>query len=238
MTCEAIYKPGYGSTAAVPCLRIDVDDQGRHRGQHHGWEDMPAGTRQVSAPDPDRPGWSIWADEPYPPWRRLWTWDAGGAQGSSSRQGAEPTPCPECGTPSYPESSVPTEAIHYTGAPDAYAVAGDPNPQACYHCRLWASRIAEFTAGWVTPPKARGLPRRRTRLIRLRRASGPDDRLNSWAEGSSGAYGDRKVTVRWDDGDQRGPASSMWSAGLIPWWLDGAFPTNAVLVDSTTRPDG
>lgn len=139
--CEATYRPYTypGPPPTIGCLRTDLDDQGRHRGQHHAWENVPAGTRQVRAPDPARPGWSIRVDEPYPAWQRLWTWDAGGAQGTSRRTDGGPTACPECGTPSYPESSVPTEAIKYTGAPDAYAVAGDPNPQACYHCRLWTT---------------------------------------------------------------------------------------------------
>jgi hypothetical protein len=212
----------------IPCERADLDDQGRHRGQHHGWQDMPAGERSIRVPDPAKPGWTIEGTEKYDAWRRLWTWNEGGAAGTNRRE-TNPTACPSCGTLSYPESSVPSEAVLYTGSPDAYAVAGQPNPVECYHCRLWAERITAFTAGW----QRRG-PRdhRLTRLIRLRNDDGTaSPRLNSWADGVTGAFGDRKVTVRWDDGDQRGPQSSMWDGGAIPWWLDDQFPTNAVLLD-------
>lgn len=212
----------------VTCLRTDLDELGRHRGQHYGWEQMPAGERTAHRPDPDKPGWSKPTTEPYPAWCRLWTWDQGGAHGSSSRQGENPVTCPECGTLHYVEAKLlPVEATLYTGAPDAYAVAGE-DPVACFHCRLWAERIVAHTAGW----QRRG-PRdpRLNRSIRLLLTNGkPSGRLNAWADGVTGAFGDRKVTVRWDDGDQRGPASSMWDCGRIPWWLDDQFPTNAVVV--------
>lgn len=214
--------------ATITCERTDADETGRHRGRHHGWEQMPAGERSVRVPDPDRPGWTIEGVEAYDAWVRLWTWDQGGASGSSRREGV-PTYCPTCGTPGYAESSLPSEAVLYTGSPDAYAVAGQTDPEACYHCRLWAERITAHAAGW----QPRGpRDRRLTRTIRLRNADGTlSPRLNTWADGVTGAFGDRKCTVRWDDGDQRGPASSMWDSGAIPWWLDDQFPGNAVLLD-------
>ena len=227
--CTATYRPsGIPPLITLQCIRTDVDETGRHKGQHNAWEEMPAGVRTVSVPDPDRPGWSMWADEPFSSWRRLWTWDEGGSMGSSNRAGEELTACRECGTLTYAEHRVPTEAIVYTGAPDAYAVAGTPPDGRCYHCRLWGERIIDYPQGWITT--GRGASRQQSRLIRLRRADGtPDTHLNSWADGVTGAFGNRKYGVLWDDGDTRGPESSMWSAGRIPWWLDEWFPPNAVL---------
>lgn len=223
--CESTYRPGGQPPVTLSCLRTDADESGRHRGRHHTWQDMPAGECAAHVPDPDRPGYSKWGTEPYDAWTRLWTWDQGGASGSSAHRHTEPTTCGSCGTPGYPESNLPSEAISYAGAPDAYAVAGEPDPQACYHCRLWAQRITDYSAGWQRRDH------RQVRLIRLRRDDGtPSPRLTSWAEGITGAYGNRVYTVRWDDGDQRGPASSMWDCGAIPWWLDDHFPPNAVLV--------
>lgn len=233
-TCLATYRPSpyLADSATLTCERTDLDDQGRHRGQHHGWEDYPATERPVSIPDPDRPGWTTWGTEPVPAGRRLWTWDRGGAQGNTARD-VEPAPCPECGTPFYPSSRVPVEAARFAGSPDAYAVADQDPTTACFACRLWAERAEAYTAGWQTPPRSRGsyAVRRSSRLIRLRQADGtPSPRLNAWSEGSSGAFGDRQFTVRWDDGDQRGPASSLWDSGEIPWWLDDLFPPNGEVV--------
>lgn len=217
--------------AVIQCERTDaLIIDGRHRGQHHGFQAMPGGERRVSISDPDKPGWSKWGTETYPAWTRMWTWDQGGAQGSSAHPGQVPIPCPACGTPRYAEAAVPAEAVLYTGAPDAYAVAGDTDAEVCYHCRLWAERVENYTAGWQARSRK---DRRLTRLIRTRDENGtPSPRLSAWAEGVTGAFGDRRVTVRWDDGDQRGPASSMWDCGAIPWWLDEHFPPNAVLVPS------
>lgn len=238
-TCTETYRSvvKYGPPSVVNiihCERTDVDDQGRHKGRHHGWEQMPAGERATRVPDPDRPGRTVAGTEQYDAWRRLWVWDRGGAQGSNARAD-DPMPCAMCGTLFYPSSRLPTEAVLYAGSPDAYSVADQDPTMACFHCRLWAERIESYPLGWEpTSPPSRGRmygSQRRARLTRLRNADGsPSPRLNCWSEGSSGAFGNRIFTVRWDDGDQRGPASSLWDSGEIPWWLDHHFPPNAALV--------
>jgi hypothetical protein len=133
-------------------------------------------------------------------------------------------PCPLCGVLVPPATDG---GIRYPGAPDAYSVPEQNLGGACYDCRLWAGRITFHAAGWQR--QTRGL-HRLERSVREHRPDGTtSDRLAIWVDGYTGAFGDRGCTVTWDDGDTRGPASSLWDAGAIPWWLDDQLPANATV---------
>lgn len=159
---------------------------------------------------------------------RLVSWDEAGSQ--TRRGGIDYSayaPCTSCGTLVPPAEDG---GIMMPGHPDAYGVGMENVEGVCYSCRIWDQRIKAHAEGWQEERPRHGR-RKRTRTIRFHEGQGwSPDRLYMWSEGITGAFGDRAVTVQWDDGDTAGPASSMWDSGAIPWWLVEQLPPNAKLV--------
>lgn len=208
----------------IPCFR-EVDADGRHRGTHQGWVHLPPR-------DPDPTSQLAHLRDGYPGGDVLLEFDRGGSKRDAAGADYDTfEPCPLCGALTPPVASL-SEAVRFPGSPDAYSVPQPNLGGACFTCRLWAERIEAHAAGWQAKPRQ---PGRRTRTIRIARDGVPSERLNAWAEGVTGAYGGWEVTVEWLDGDRRGPASSMWDCGAIPWWLDDQFPVNARLVTEPAR---
>lgn len=84
---------------------------------------------------------------------------------------------------------------------------GHESPQ-CGQCENWLKLLDGYIAG---------------RLI----ANGGE--LYRWEQGNSGAFGNRKVIVRMNDGRTFGPASMLWHMGHIPHEYAEVFTDNAEL---------
>lgn len=213
-SCEATYTPSGRNASVVTCFRTDGPHLNDAVGQHQGYQDIPACEATVFDKTVVRPAW-----------RRLWTWDEGGAHGmsgtlscsncieSKSRLSKKThpqvdhrlVPCTECGV------------LYDTGE----------EPGKCFGCTLWTERAAEY--GTLYPPRRRG---ERGGGFHIRVES--SDRLYGWGPGSTGGFGGRKYegVVTLADGTEHsyGPADSLWSSGIIPVQFRHLFPPNGTIV--------
>lgn len=244
-TCTETYQPsGFSRPLERPqpvrCVR-EVDDQGRHRGRHQGWEPMPAGQRQY---DRWEDGKRVTVVEPWEPWQRLWTWDLGGASGSS-RKGPDYT-CMGCKPGGHlirhqPEDHVLTECGSCGALHDPVGYYRDDLPRdtdgMCFTCAIWEDRARVYALNEAIPDRRRGMHGRWGRPVRPHddTLSG-EPRLYGWSHGHGGGFGGMHFTVTWDDGQTAGPADYLWSSGTIPWWLLDRFPPNGVITSAAKVP--
>jgi hypothetical protein len=162
---------------------------------------------------------------------RLATWDTSGSSVSRLHEDWNAyTNCTICGLLHAGHGPVGTE---FVGSPDSFH-PGEPIQGACFHCRLWARRAIRHQQGWVTERVRRSRPKV-SRTVRFHDDDAQPSLL-TWLDGSSGAFGDRKFHVRWDNGDERGPASSLWHSGFLDWWVIDQFPPNAIRLGREAQP--
>lgn len=234
-TCTAVYHQQRLSLTGpppppIPCFR-DVDEQGRHRGDHQGWERMPAGERETrSIVD----GAWVTGTEAWDAWDRLWSWSSGGASGSARFRS-----CQGCnGHPRAPQTHTPEDhalitcpacgALHDPRGNSRWDIHPDVPADWCFGCALWETRAITYALNTATPD--RRIPGRWSRPVRVHPGGRMDPgRIYGWSHGHGGAFGGLHVTVTWDDGQTAGPADYLWDGGSIPWWLTDRFPPNATV---------
>lgn len=190
------------------CLK-PVDEQGRHRGDHFGWENMPAikagAHTLLGRPMPE---------EDIPPWTRLWTWSQGGSAGSSRHPHA-PAYCSVCATPYFDGDC--------SGHPRSTPCQLDGQTAGrCSHCRIWMRRIEEVNTGkwrYLRPHPGQGMSA---------------DRAYSFSPKNPGGFGGMRVTITMD-AEHGGEViasnqAGLWDAGHIPWEFEEYLPPNCSFV--------
>lgn len=222
-TCTDTYNTsgwtGRREVTPVQCVR-EVDGEGRHRGDHQGWQPMPAGESTLFG---EVTRWDAW--------QKLWTWREGAhgtARGGGSclhcnghplqpqthdRSAHALIPCTQCGALHDPLG-------HHLDAAMQQAPDG-----SCFSCRIWWSRAEQY-AGRLPYDKPGMRP---VRPHPDSPSFGGTGRLYTWCPGGHGAFGGTRYTVRWDDGAEAGPDDVLWDGGAIPWWWLDAFPPNSTV---------
>lgn len=194
------YADGQRTIVHVACL-AEVDEDGRHRSRHWGWEDMPgipAGSQELlGRPLPEHD---------IPPWTRLWTWSDGGAAGNARHRHA-PSYCTGCNVPFFP-------GHHVRGADGGdQCTCAEETAERCWTCGEWAKRVARYADGKILRPHPGG--------------SMDDNSMYSFSPSNPGGFGGMKVTVVMDDGTViANNQAGLWSGGTVPWWLRDQMPPN------------
>lgn len=232
---QAFRAPGDPAPTPIPCVR-DVDEEGRHRGDHQGWEPMPAGSRETRT---IVNGAWVTGTEEWGPWHRLWTWSAGGSSGSA-RKGPGYT-CMGCRPDAHRRTHEPEDhgwqtcpSCGVTHDPHGYSRFGLPDDLAgvCFSCALWEDRARTYALDAPLQDTRRGMRGRWSRPVRPHGdtlAGSAPPRLYGWSHGHGGAFGGMHHTVTWDTGETDGPADFLWDSGAIPWWMLDRFPPNATV---------
>jgi hypothetical protein len=214
-TCtETIHPPlAKRGDAPVACMR-EVDDTGRHKGQHQGIDHFLG--------LPARPeNW--WNKDPIPAYDRLVTWSEGG---STSCKYDPDVPNANCMCKHRDNHTGHQPEDHRWDTCAGCGIIFDTTGATrCHSCRYWQNRVDNY--GKVMPKGERFVRPHDDSLARFDGAW-----LYAWSPGHGGGFGGRKFTVTFDDGTVVGPADFLWSNGRIPWWLVDEFPPNARISDS------
>lgn len=227
-------KPGDPIPAPLRCVRPVLPD-GRHRGDHQGWEQKPAGEREVrSIVD----GAWVTSTETWGPWSGLWTWsDRAGARGDARLR-----ECQGCNGHPHTAQTHTREDHAYITCPSC-GCWHDPHGHSrewssrCFTCRLWEDRAEKYARGDAVRDTRRGMAGRWSRPVRPHDdALAGHPRLYGWSHGHGGAFGGAQFTVTWDDGQTAGPADFLWDSGAIPWWMLDRFPPNATVTRGDQVP--
>lgn len=239
-TCTATYRDTFfRDTDPVSCFR-EVDDTGRHRGDHQAVMHVLA-----TPPDPDFP----FLGEGRPAYDRLVTWDRGGSSSQAYDPDVPNTNC-MCVNAVRRGDDHRLRALGHLPGDHRWATCSDcgvitdatrPEPARCFSCGFWAERVEAYANPDPAPVhNRRGHGKQWSRFVRPHLdAPVVDDQdvwLYGWSQGSEGAFGGRQAVVTWDDGVTVGPASSLWSSGRIPWWLLDKFPPNGTIEWRDTIP--
>lgn len=204
----------------VQCVR-EVDDQGRHVGQHQGFEEVPP-----ISPD-SIPTWSKPSDLALSGYTRIVTWDLGGSRSSAYVLDDPANNC-SCKSGKSWVKHQPDDHIWRT-CEGCRIIFNSTGVATCHSCGYWEHRVRDFEK----------VGRKGERFVRPHGDSmAHEPWLYVWSPGRGGAFGGAQYRVTFDDGTVVGPADYLWSNGRIPWWLVDQFPPNATVeyVDKIRRP--
>jgi hypothetical protein len=206
--CTVVTTPAL-SKQVVTCMR-EVDENGRHRGQHQGIEHVPYQVHTL-----------LGQEKVCEAYDRLVTWSASGSSSQKYDPDQPNTNC-TCGRGTYNRTGHQPEDHRWANCAGCGIIFDSKGEPSCFNCGYWQERVDNY--GKVM---AKG-----QRFVRAH-----DDDLSHepwlyvWSPGHGGAFGGRKFTVTFDDGTVVGPADFLWSNGRIPWWLVDRFPPNARIED-------
>lgn len=210
--CTSTYTDSYARLSgaepiALPCFK-QVDDQGRHRGDHQTFQVIPfkAG---------DKTSDFRFMREDRQAFVRLVSFSEGG---SESRSYDPKVPNTNCMCRNNPRLGHAPEDHHWTTCSDCGSIIDSTKQfglSLCFACSHWKRRVDEVKAGaqYLRPHEGMSA-----------------DRIYTFSASNPGGFGGARFTIILDDGtvvanDQAG----LWDGGSIPWWVDEDLPPNCTI---------